>query len=143
MTCCRCNKGGSCRNCSCAKAKSKCKNCLPCLLNRCLNIREPSADDSPGSMSLPSDSESASLINSYVIPESSNHQLDQSLNNQAFPINTHHDQFKPSAVPPLPEPSLSDPPPPFSLPNLSQSLPKPSPIADPSFVWGKVPSLIR
>ena len=29
ITCCRYNKSGSCRNCSCVKANSKCTNCLP------------------------------------------------------------------------------------------------------------------
>lgn len=38
MTCCRCNRTGSCKNCSCKKEGRKCDNCLPGKLNKCLNL---------------------------------------------------------------------------------------------------------
>ena len=38
--CCRCNRGGRCRNCSCRKNGSQCSSCLPGRLGRCVN-QEP------------------------------------------------------------------------------------------------------
>ncbi len=35
MTCCRCNRGGSCKNCSCSKEGRSCDNCLPSRLGKC------------------------------------------------------------------------------------------------------------
>ena len=35
--CCRCNRGGRCRNCSCRKNGSQCSSCLPGRLGRCEN----------------------------------------------------------------------------------------------------------
>ena len=37
MPCCRCNRSGRCRNCSCVKAGSTCQNCLPQRLGNCSN----------------------------------------------------------------------------------------------------------
>ena len=37
MTCCRCNKTGQCRNCSCAKTGNDCQSCLPSHLGQCSN----------------------------------------------------------------------------------------------------------
>ena len=38
MACCRCNRAGTCRNCSCRKAGSSCSSCLPAKLGNCLNL---------------------------------------------------------------------------------------------------------
>ena len=35
--CCRCNRTGWCRNCSCRKASKNCQSCLPARLGHCLN----------------------------------------------------------------------------------------------------------
>ena len=37
MTCCRCNKTGRCRNCSCVKTGNHCQSCLPSRLGQCSN----------------------------------------------------------------------------------------------------------
>ena len=37
MSCCRCNRTGSCRTCSCFKDGRKCNSCLPRKLGRCVN----------------------------------------------------------------------------------------------------------
>ena len=70
MTCCKCNKTGRCRNCSCVKAGIHCQSCLPSRLGSCSNITStetrqtattsdiPSAEVSPSSSPLPSQSSS-------------------------------------------------------------------------------------
>lgn len=37
MVCCRCNRTGTCSNCSCCKSDVNCTNCLPGRLGRCTN----------------------------------------------------------------------------------------------------------
>ena len=37
MTCCRCNRTGVCRNCSCKKSGNPCTSCLPGRLGNCVN----------------------------------------------------------------------------------------------------------
>ena len=44
MTCCRCNRSGICRNCSCVRERKSCSSCLPQHHGRCLNV------DNDGSM---------------------------------------------------------------------------------------------
>ncbi len=44
MTCCRCNRTGSCKNCSCSKRKLKCTNCL---LDKCTNIEQNTDQEEP------------------------------------------------------------------------------------------------
>ena len=70
MTCCKCNKTGRCRNCSCVKAGIHCQSCLPSRLGSCSNITStdtrqtattddiPSAEVSPSSSPLLSQSSS-------------------------------------------------------------------------------------
>ena len=38
MTCCRCNRSGICRNCSCVRDGKECTSCLPKRLGQCQNI---------------------------------------------------------------------------------------------------------
>ena len=38
-SCCKCNGGGICKNCSCVKAGNACSNCLPSRRNGCHNLR--------------------------------------------------------------------------------------------------------
>lgn len=42
MTCCRCNRTGRCRNCSCVKASKHCQSCLPSRLGQCSNYHASS-----------------------------------------------------------------------------------------------------
>ena len=37
LNCCRCNRTGTCKNCSCVKAGRRCEKCLPGCFGRCLN----------------------------------------------------------------------------------------------------------
>ena len=39
MACCRCNRSGICRNCSCAREGKACISCLPKRLGQCKNIQ--------------------------------------------------------------------------------------------------------
>ena len=41
MSCCRCNRSGRCRNCSCAKSGKTCQGCLPQRLGNCTNASQP------------------------------------------------------------------------------------------------------
>ena len=41
MTCCRCNRSGRCRNCSCVKNGTLCQDCLPQRLGNCINASVP------------------------------------------------------------------------------------------------------
>ena len=41
MTCCRCNRSGRCRNCSCVKNGTLCQDCLPQRLGNCTNASVP------------------------------------------------------------------------------------------------------
>ena len=41
MTCCRCNRTGRCKNCSCSKEKRTCDSCLPGRLGNCQNYSRP------------------------------------------------------------------------------------------------------
>ena len=45
MSCCRCNRSGTCANCVCVRNGNSCINCLPARLNKCRNIpASPSPD---------------------------------------------------------------------------------------------------
>ena len=44
MTCCRCNRTGRCRGCSCVKAGSLCQNCLPSRRGQCTNANPNTHD---------------------------------------------------------------------------------------------------
>ena len=127
MTCCRCNKSGSCRNCSCVKANSKCTNCLPSRLNKCSNISDPSVEDRSAIASSLSSQDLQRECESLDSPDGTipNHLLDQRIS-QEIPINTHHDQCK----------LLDQSPALVSKPFL----PDPTPISEPSFLWGNVDS---
>ena len=110
MTCCKCNRTGTCKNCSCAKKNSRCTNCLPCLLNKCANISSSSTDDIDNIPETLGDLESPESVTK--ISDCENVLLDPT--NQQFPTNAHHDN--------------------------QCKLPDPSPIADPSFSWGNTDS---
>ena len=110
MTCCKCNRTGTCKNCSCVKKNSRCTNCLPCRLNKCANISSSSTDDTDNIPETQSDFESPESVSE--ISDGENVLLD--LTNQQFPTNVHHDD--------------------------QCKLPDPSPIVDPSFSWGNLDS---
>ena len=73
MTCCRCNKSGTCANCVCVRNGAFCINCLPGRLNNCRNASgspsiPPSLNNESGPVStdvesLPSNSETAVPLN--------------------------------------------------------------------------------
>ena len=44
MTCCRCNRSGRCRNCSCVKSGTPCQGCLPQRLGNCTNASVPTSN---------------------------------------------------------------------------------------------------
>ena len=57
MPCCRCNASGKCANCKCVKEGSKCLDCLPGRLGKCLNpVDSMTADDSSANDLQPHDS---------------------------------------------------------------------------------------
>ena len=41
MSCCRCNRSGRCKNCSCVKSGNTCQGCLPQRLDNCTNASQP------------------------------------------------------------------------------------------------------
>ena len=41
MSCCKCNRSGRCRNCSCVKGGKICQGCLPQRLGHCANVTPP------------------------------------------------------------------------------------------------------
>ena len=94
MTCCRCNRSGSCKNCSCAKKKSKCTNCLPCRLNRCENGLSSSTEDTGNLTDLWDNPECPERVLDVAAPVNENVPLDQD-----FPSNAHHDYKLPDPSP--------------------------------------------
>ena len=98
MTCCKCNRTGTCKNCSCAKKNSRCTNCLPCRLNKCANISSSSTDDIDNTPETQGDPESVSEIS-----DGGNDPT-----NQQSPTNAHHDdQCKLPDPSPIADPSFS------------------------------------
>ena len=47
MSCCRCNRNGTCSGCICRRSGKICDNCLPGRLGRCQNRNQPSPKDGP------------------------------------------------------------------------------------------------
>ena len=98
MTCCKCNRTGTCKNCSCVKKNSRCTNCLPCRLNKCANISRSSTDDIDNIPETQGDPESVSDIS-----DGGNDPT-----NQQSPTNAHHDdQCKLPDPSPIADPSFS------------------------------------
>ena len=44
-SCCRCNRTGRCKNCSCSKAGKRCIDCIPSLIGTCQNVVEQSQEE--------------------------------------------------------------------------------------------------
>ena len=65
MSCCRCNRNGTCSGCKCAKSAQKCTNCLPMKLNNCNNTQpftnQPKVDGSQSGL------ESTSSLTIYIL----------------------------------------------------------------------------
>ena len=129
--CCRCNGGGKCRNCVCAKAKRPCTNCLPSRRGCCSNTaplpvsltlvraHDPTTDPSSSNGSL-----SAVTSRSPELPPCSS-SGGSSLTGTSFPTcNLLSDS-----------PNVSSPINALLSPTLPP-LPTPTPLANPSFVWG-------
>ena len=115
MTCCRCNRSGSCQNCSCVKSKTKCTNCLPGRLNKCVNSSTPNSEDSSSNNSTIRQDESSA--SDHCVSE-----VEAPLSNDA----TVSGNFTSIVTDPS---SIVEP-----------ILPAPSPIAEPTFTWGNIDS---
>ncbi len=100
MTCCRCNRTGSCKNCSCSKRNSKCTSCLPSRLNKCSDIDhvvESSPQDTVSCENISPELE----VSPQVDPTAGTSV------NQHAPINTHYSQWKLSDTLHVSEPLFS------------------------------------
>ena len=97
MTCCKCNRTRICKNCSCANKNSRCTNCLPCRLNKCVNISSSSTDDIDNTPETQGDTEES-------VSKISDGGNDPT--NQQSPTNAHHDDDQCK----LPDPSPIDDP---------------------------------
>ena len=71
MPCCRCNRSGSCRGCSCVKKGEACTNCLPSRLGNCLQLAFSPAGTSAASAHHPSAVNSAPITAPSHPPPSS------------------------------------------------------------------------
>ena len=110
MVCCRCNKTGRCRNCSCVKAGKSCRSCLPIRLGQCENHSNVSSLTDHAS----------SPLQPQLTPLHPKLALLQPVVPDAIDI--------PDADPTdNPTPTLRPPPPP---------LPDFKPMANPAFTWG-------
>ena len=104
--CCRCNRTGACRSCSCVKSKTPCHNCLPGRLGKCMNsLAVENLPLHPVSGPIPTPSEQESRRTSSTIQPD----LSES------PINAHLSPLEPSE--------------PHATPELRDSIP----IASPTF----------
>ena len=128
--CCRCNGGGKCKNCVCAKANRRCMNCLPSKRGCCSNTTQNTAQ--------------TALAQSQDVPV-------------CIDINTGAPRHSilPSAHRNSPG-NRSSTPVPVALPSVApvgsnspgndshitpintHSLPAPTPLATPMFVWGQL-----
>ena len=70
MTCCHCNRTGSCKNCSCAKAKRKCDNCQPgkLAMGRCLNSQAQATSVKTTTSSTPTTTTKVSPQSVHTVP---------------------------------------------------------------------------
>ena len=123
--CCRCNGGGKCRNCVCAKANRRCTNCLPSRKGCCSNTAPVSASGISPSTSTPAPFSAVPPVdNSHVVPTSPP-PLSPSLTDPTVsPCSSQ-----------APHSSIADPP---NNAHSIPSLPSPTPMANPSFVWGSL-----
>ena len=139
MTCCRCNRTGSCKNCSCSKSNLKCTNCLPSRLNKCLNLNLNSDGSEERSLSEQEDQtdlEAITTIQESCLSNTDNaqtlSQFDSSFMSELeSPVNND----RASCVQSTTTEPLS------SSGNGEWKLPDPSPVAEPTFTWGELDSV--
>ena len=123
--CCRCNSGGKCRNCVCAKVKRHCTNCLPSKKGCCSNTVLMSAAPTlmPAVQGLPvsplNDSPLVGDSSFAPAPPTNNHTSDNTVS--SLLNGPHSPHILNSALPP-------------PLPQL----PTPTPLATPTFTWGSL-----
>ena len=145
MTCCKCNRTGRCRNCSCVKGGRQCQSCtcLPLRLGNCANtvLTQPPPTAITGPLSVPSfppptrkpETPLARLPSLTSLPDSS-------------PEPSMPPLLPSSSVPETPSCSTDSnsntntnlarvPEPPLDLECIPE-LPQFTPMADPTFVWG-------
>ena len=122
--CCRCNGGGKCRNCVCAKAKRQCTSCLPSRRGCCSNIMRMTA--------------SPAIVPVQDLPASPNTDISQVAPSPAPARSCDLTSIPNEAVAsgrgcllPTVSPNAA-----ILIPNNAHSLPPPTPMANPSFVCG-------
>ena len=120
MTCCRCNRSGSCRNCSCVKNGQNCTNCLPGRLDKCTNSTSDGSIAEASVQSGPRDSD-----NSQADVESPQLFTEEDLC-ESFPINATQQQETHVYA------EHSD----TQAGKTDWNLPEPTPVSSPSFSWG-------
>ena len=122
MTCCRCNKYGSCKGCSCAKERSLCVCSLPGKQRKLVN---PMNSTLPSSQCVPSSLQTDTTVPrpASVVPS---HQNDLQANTTA-PAATVHQSGEYSIDESLREPV-----------HVGWSLPESSLPANPIFTWGSL-----
>ena len=120
--CCRCNRGGKCRNCVCVKTKSHCSNCVPLRRGCCSNTLTSMASQGNSDQFLP------------ALPAT------QPPTNHLTP---HPSPGSPLPVPPdtavVVTPAESSSPSEISL-NDAYPLPPPTPLAAATFTWSDLDS---
>ncbi|XP_064399254.1 uncharacterized protein LOC135345735 [Halichondria panicea] len=121
VQCCRCNRTGMCKGCSCVKAGNKCSNCLPSKLGNCQNSSPKSASsvDVPVVLHL---TDSANLT-TQSIPLSPQTLLDLE---EGDHISSSGTSYSNSPTPPTTSNEQRSYP---MLPNFL-------PISTPNFTWG-------
>ena len=82
QVCCRCNRSGLCKSCSCSKLGRLCQNCMPSRLGRCRNssvvppsLNSNASTSQPSSRVLPSASSLAVTVDSASKPVTSSASL--------------------------------------------------------------------
>ena len=71
MSCCKCNRSGRCRNCSCVKSGRTCQGCLPQRLGHCTNVTLPLQRSSPETSTASIADESVAMPPDDVLSQSS------------------------------------------------------------------------
>ena len=71
MSCCKCNRSGRCRNCSCVKSGRTCQGCLPQRLGHCINVTLPLQRSSPETSTASIADESVAMPPDDVLSQSS------------------------------------------------------------------------
>ncbi len=149
MTCCKCNKSGSCKGCTCAKVNTPCVSCLPGKLGKCVNLTLiPKSQTQSQLPTKPDSSQSSNHIAQTSTYQSSAGESVIFQGNTAI-LNTEKNDFLPDSsllrsvpVPTSPQNSECFVPTNHVDPLLCRWLPPAAPpVSDPSFTWGSLDAL--